>query len=379
MEIRQPDFCESISSRIEMMMQFQQPPKTIWILCGGPSSEYEVSISSGKVVTEQISAKGRVVRPVIVSRSGKWIVSDRVITEKDNDRAWIDDFFKKADAEWENDGVGLVDALKAMLDDHIDCAFLVFHGNYGEDGGIQGTLQTAGIKYTGSQILATAASLNKNVTLATLAQAGLKTAKSVTVTRDNPTSEALKDLKLPVFTKPVRGGSSLGVSLVKTSEDIDAGIAHALEFDYYAMIEEKIEGVEVSCGVVDLVVDGEIITQAMPPTLISPLEAEFFDYEAKYVAGKSHDVTPAPLPSDVIERIQQAAMAAHLAMACEGMSRTDMIVKPESGAVPVMLEIQTLPGMTPTSLLPQQCAAVNISFSELIDHLIAYTALRGTK
>lgn len=359
------------------MIQFQQPHKTVWILCGGPSSEYEVSISSGKVVTEMMSEKGRIIRPVIVSRSGKWIISDKVISEKAPDRTWLEEFFEQAKADWTADGVNFVDALQAMLDDNVDCAFLAFHGNYGEDGGIQGALQTAGINYTGSQILATAAALNKNVTLATLSQAGLKTAKSVTVTRDNPTSADLDKLTLPVFTKPVRGGSSVGVSLIKTREEIEAGISLALEYDFYAMVEEKIEGVEVSCGVVDLVVDGKIETQAMPPTLISPLEAEFFDYEAKYVAGKSKDITPAPLPPDVIHRIREAALAAHLALGCEGLSRTDMIVKPDPGSVPVMLEIQTLPGMTPTSLLPQQCAAVNISFAELLDHIINHSLLRA--
>jgi D-alanine-D-alanine ligase len=137
--------------------------------------------------------------------------------------------------------------------------------------------------------------------------------------------------------------------------------------------------VEVSCGVLDFI-DGErLVPRAMPPTLISPLEAEFFDYEALYVPGKSKDVTPAPLPADVIASIQQYAMAAHKALHCEGMSRTDMIVKNEPGAQPTILETQTIPGMTPTSLLPQQCAAVGIDFAGFVDHLIQHALFRAER
>jgi D-alanine-D-alanine ligase len=115
----------------------------------------------------------------------------------------------------------------------------------------------------------------------------------------------------------------------------------------------------------------------MVPTLICPTEAEFFDYEAKYVPGKSTDTTPAPLPPDVNEAIRDYAVRAHHALNCEGMSRTDMIVGTEPGSRPTILETQTIPGMTPTSLLPQQCAAVGIDFAQFIDHLITHALFRA--
>src|SRR5690606_35200766 len=127
----------------------------------------------------------------------------------------------------------------------------------------------------------------------------------------------------------------------------------------------------------DFIEGDMVIPRAMPPTLISPTEAEWFDYDAKYTPGKSNDVTPAPLPEPLIQRIQANALAAHKALACEGMSRTDMITQTDADATPYMLETQTIPGMTPTSLIPQQCAAVGISFAQLIDLLITHSLWRA--
>lgn len=350
----------------------------IWVLCGGPSTEFEVSLSSGRCVCEAISTENRVVRPVIVTRGGRWLISDRVL-RGDEPRDWLAEFFLPSLAEWNDSGLPLPAALTRMLDEKIDCTFLAFHGQYGEDGAIQGLLQTANIAYIGSGILASALAFNKAASLDIFAEAGLAVAKNVLATRQDPFPAGLSELKFPVFTKPVSGGSSVGVSLVKTADALEAGILHALEHDERALVEEKIEGVEVSCGVVDFIDDGQVVSRAMPPTLISPTEAEFFDYEAKYTPGKSTDITPAPLPPELMERLQTTALLAHKALFCEGMSRTDMIVRPEADAVPWMLETQTIPGLTPTSLIPQQCAAAGISFAEFIDLLIEHSLWRAEK
>lgn len=350
----------------------------IWILCGGPSTEHEVSLSSGRVVCKHISLENRQVRPVIVTRNSQWMISDRTLTSE-SDREWLDSFFDQAQAEWSSATVDLPEALLRMKHDHLDCAFLCFHGDYGEDGGMQGFLQTAGIPYTGSGILASAAALNKAVAIATFARSGVRVARSVRISRDHVDLTEAAKLSLPVFTKPIHGGSSLGVSLVKAAADLEAGVLHALEHDHEALVEEKIPGVEVSCGVLDLVENGQVTSRALPPTLISPVDAEFFDYEAKYVPGKSKDVTPAPLPPDVITSIQEIALKAHKALGCEGMSRTDMIVEDKPGSQPTILETQTIPGMTPTSLLPQQCAAIGITFPEFIDSVLRHALHRAGK
>lgn len=352
--------------------------KNIWVLCGGPSVEHEVSLSSGRVVCENISLQNRRVRPVIITRTGGWMISSRAMLEGE-ERDWLPGFFDSAAAEWEGSTVDIAQALARMLEERIDCAFLVFHGDFGEDGGIQGFLQTARIPFTGSGILGSAIALNKAVAIATFARAGLRVAKSIIVSRECPVPPEAAQLQLPVFTKPVHGGSSLGVTLIKTPDQLEAGVLHALDHDDEAMIEEKIEGVEISCGVLDFIDGDKLVPRAMPPTLISPLEAEFFDYEAKYVPGKSKDVTPAPLLPEVTAAIQHCAMAAHQVLHCEGMSRTDMIVKNEPGAQPAILETQTIPGLTPTSLLPQQCAAIGIDFAAFVDHLIEHSLFRASR
>lgn len=357
------------------MRMARDSTKHLWVLCGGPSSEFEVSLSSGQCVCEAIDACERVITPVIVTRQGRWLVSNRSITDNEP-RTWLTDFFRQDDSEWSNAGITLPEALQKMLDEKVNCAVLVFHGQYGEDGAIQGFLQTAGIPYTGSGILASSLAFNKAVALDIFAKAGLGVAENVLATRQNPFPDELSRLAFPVFTKPVCGGSSLGVSLVKSADSLEAGILHALEFDDRALVEEKIQGVEVSCGVIDFIVDDRIESRAMPPTLIAPTEAEFFDYAAKYVPGKSRDTTPAPLPASLIRRLQASALTAHKVLCCEGFSRTDMIVLPEADATPYILETQTLPGLTSTSLIPQQCAAAGIPFARLIDLLIEHSMWR---
>lgn len=352
-------------------------PRCIWVLCGGPSTEFHVSLSSGRFVTRHMSAAETHVRPVVVDRRGQWIISERAVTADTQDHEWIDNFFEAAALDdTPLPRVELAVGLARMKVENVLCAFLAFHGQYGEDGAVQGLLQTAGIAYTGSGILASALAYNKAASLGIFSSLGLPVAKSVVCTRAQPNPPGLDQLRYPLFTKPVCGGSSLGVSLVKTPDALAAGIAHALDHDSAALAEEKIEGVEVSCGVLDFIEDGKVVSRPLPPTLISPCEAEFFDYEAKYVAGKSRDVTPAPLPAPVLERIQSIALKAHRALGCEGMSRTDLITMTDADAQPVILETQTLPGMTPTSLIPQQCGAAGISFAKFIDLLVEHALWR---
>lgn len=349
----------------------------IWLLCGGPSVEHAVSLSSARVVARLMNlAGGRRVRPVVVSKAGRWLVSARVLSEGDV-RGWLDGFFDAPHGAGAAD-LGLGEALTRMAAERVDLVLPIFHGEYGEDGRVQGLLDAAGIAYTGSGVLASAVAMSKPVSLATFAAAGLAIPRGVRVSRATPDTPALAALNPPLFAKPARGGSSLGVTLVKRREDLPAAVAFALSHDDEALVEERVVGKEVSCGVVDLIVDGRLVSTPMPPTLIEPTEAEFFDYDAKYTPGKSRDTTPAPLPAEVIKAIMATALAAHRALGCEGMSRTDMIVGDgEAGLRPVILETQTIPGLTPTSLLPQQCAVTGIDFAGLIDALIAHAGHRA--
>lgn len=348
--------------------------KNIWVLCGGPSTEFEVSLSSGRVVCERIRLEEYLVRPVVITRSRRWIIAERVL-EKDSDRAWLATFFKMAaDPSSTKVGCDVAEAAARMIGEGVHCAFLALHGQFGEDGAVQGFLETLGIPYTGSDVLASAIAFHKILSLDIFRGAGLTTPRGMRVHRETPISKILEQLQLPVFVKPVCGGSSVGMSYVEKEEDLAPAIKLALATDTEALVEEKVVGVEVSCGVLDLVRDGSLVSTPLPPTEIRPLESAYFDYEAKYRPGKSKEITPANLPPTIIRKIQSCALRAHQALGCEGMSRTDMIVR-EDGE-PVVLETNTIPGMTPTSLLPQQAEAIGISFADFLDALIVHALQR---
>ncbi|GIX43908.1 MAG: hypothetical protein KatS3mg130_0316 [Candidatus Sumerlaea sp.] len=260
--------------------------KKIWVLCGGPSTEFEVSLSSGRVVCERIRLEEYVVRPVVITRSRRWILAERVL-EKDSDRAWLATFFKMAaDPSSTKVGCDVAEAAARMIGEGVHCAFLALHGQFGEDGAVQGFLETLGIPYTGSGVLASAIAFHKILSLDIFRGAGLTTPRGMRVHHETPISEILERLQLPVFVKPVRGGSSVGMSYVEKEEDLAPAIALALATDTEALVEEKVDGVEVSCGVLDLVRDGNIVSTPLPPTEIRPLESAYFDYEAKIPARK---------------------------------------------------------------------------------------------
>ena len=346
----------------------------IWVLAGGPSTEHEVSLSSGRVVTRNMVAPERAIRPVVIGRDGRWHVARNTAV----DAAGIDAFFSPdtvppPDADTMDAGA----ALSRMISDRVDCAFLALHGQFGEDGRVQGLLQAGGIPFTGSGVRASALTFHKGLSILVYRGAGLRTARGHTATSPGQADEIAAKITFPVFVKPNQGGSSVGIRIVHDASALRDAITVALEVDTEALVEERIVGVEVSAGVLDVVREHGIETISLPPTEIRPIDSEYFDYDAKYLPGRSREITPAELPSGVLERVREVAVRAHQLLGCEGMSRTDMIVPPGDGAEPVLLETNTIPGMTPTSLLPQQAAAVGITFPKLIDAIIAHALYRA--
>ncbi len=349
--------------------------RKIWLLCGGPSTEFQVSCSSARVVCERISLRNKCVRPVVITRLGRWVIAERELHEGE-DRRWADAFLRCAAADDSSlAGVDPAEAAAHLLAEEVQCALLILHGQFGEDGCIQGFLDTLGIAYTGSGLLASALAFDKAFAVHVLRGAGLATPKGICISDHAHVEKAIQELRFPVFVKPVRGGSSVGMSLVRVPEDLAAALEFAFATDSRVLIEERVEGKEVSCGVLDLVRGDRVETMALPPTEIRPKSSPFFDYEAKYLPARSEEITPAPLPEPTLRRIQECAKRAHQALGCQGMSRSDFIVTPEGE--PVILEVNTIPGMTPTSLLPQQAAAVGIDFAALLDELIEHALFRA--
>jgi D-alanine-D-alanine ligase len=247
----------------------------------------------------------------------------------------------------------------------LDVVFILLHGRFGEDGTVQGFLDLLGLPYQGSGVLGSALAMDKDVAKTLYRVHGLPVSKwRMAETSDSKTPERLLvDLALPLVVKPVRQGSSLGMSIAHTEAELGTAIKKAFDYDQEVMVEEYIKGREITVGVI-----GNEQLTALPLVEIIPgQEHPFFDYQAKYQAGASREICPADLPEAISRQAQAYALTAHRALKLRGYSRTDMIVA-DNGLV--VLETNTIPGMTPTSLLPQAAAAAGLSFPALLDRLL---------
>lgn len=299
---------------------------TVALLAGGRSAEREVSLKSG----------------------------DQVFRSLDQDRYDVLRYDPKDD-------------LVRLAQDasRIDVALIILHGRLGEDGTIQGLLESLNIPYQGSGVLGSAIAMNKVLSKQLYVQAGLPVAPYVVVDRRDPKTlnRVEESLGFPVVVKPEHEGSSIGLSIVRNREDLPGALNQAWEYDRRCMVEKFVKGTEITGGVL-----GNDTLQALPLIEIIPGESyEFFDYTAKYTPGASHEICPARISESLTRRAQELAVRAHGALHCRGYSRTDMIV---SGEDIVILETNTIPGMTQTSLFPQAAAVAGIPFPALLDRLI---------
>jgi D-alanine-D-alanine ligase len=252
------------------------------------------------------------------------------------------------------------------LKEKIDVAFIAMHGEYGEDGQIQSLLETFGIPYTGSDPIASALAINKQKSSVLFANGGLNIPRSLALKKEDPHIEfaAIKNFSLPIVIKPANGGSSIGVSVTKRKADLKYAIQKALQHSDEVVAQQYIKGREVTCGVLEI----NQIPIALLPTEIIPNNSSFFDYYSKYNTSGSTEVTPPDLPKETIRKIQSIALEAHKALGCSGMSRTDMILS--RGRKIYVLETNTIPGLTETSLLPQQAQKMGINFPKLLEIII---------
>jgi len=299
---------------------------TVALLSGGISSEREVSINSGNQVFEALDKK----------------------------KYEIIRYDPKTDIH-----LLVADAPK------IDVALIILHGLYGEDGTVQGLLDLLNIPYQGSGVPGSAIAMNKVISKQLYEKHGLPVPQYLVVKKEDKIDPAncRKRIGLPMVVKPAEGGSSVGMSIVKTEDTIKSALDKAFEYDETVLIESYIKGVEITGGVI-----GNKDLQALPLIEIIPDEKhDFFDYEAKYTAGVTQEICPARIDDSLTVQAQTYAKTAHQALSCKGYSRTDMIVKEKDIYV---LETNTIPGMTPTSLLPQAANAAGLNFTQLLDRLI---------
>jgi D-alanine-D-alanine ligase len=300
---------------------------TIALLSGGTSSEREVSLNSGRQVFEAL----------------------------DKNRYEVLRFDPKTDL-----------ARLVAEADRIDAALIILHGSCGEDGTVQGLLDLLKIPYQGSGVLGSAVAMNKLAAKRLYAHAGLPIPDYTVVRRGEVVDpEALAGrLGWPLVVKPVVGGSSVGIGIVRSLADLQAAMALSLEHDCQVLVEAYIEGIEITGSVV-----GNQELEALPIIEIIPAAGHaFFDYHAKYTPGACEEICPARIDAELTAKAQALSMAAHRALFCRGYSRTDLILK---GREMFILETNTIPGMTATSLLPRAAQAAGIGFGRLLDRLIA--------
>lgn len=250
-----------------------------------------------------------------------------------------------------------------------DVVIIALHGKGGEDGTIQGMLELLGIPYTGSGVLASALAMDKSMTKRVLKAEGIPVPGEITLQRGRAFDHCVVDQAIassfgyPVIVKPNSQGSTIGCAIVNSGGELHQAIGEAFKYDSTILVEQFIRGIEITAGLL-----GNEEPEVLP---LIEIEAKggFYDYEAKYAPGGSSHIIPARISQLAAERARDYAVRSHKALQCAGMSRVDLMV---AGHQPYVLEVNTIPGMTPTSLLPDAAKAAGISFQELLDRLIGY-------
>jgi len=357
------------------------------VVFGGRSSEHAISCVSAGSVLRALDRERYDVVPVGVTPDGRW-----VLEADDSDRLRITDGKLPAVDATGTSIVLAADPTRPDLEVHeagdvprslgtVDVVFPVLHGPYGEDGTIQGLLEMAGVPYVGSGVLASAAAMDKGAMKTMFAQAGLEQAPYVVIPdrawrRDRArVLDAVTALGLPVFVKPARAGSSLGITKVKDSTEVEAAIEQARTHDPRVVVEASVEGArEIECGVL---VDAEGDPQASVCAEIVVHGAhEFYDFEAKYLDDAADLVVPADLPAEVSERVRALAVRAFESLGCESLARCDFFLTTDGRVL--VNEVNTMPGFTSISMFPRVWAESGVTYPELVDRLVADALRRGT-
>ncbi|MBX7256975.1 MAG: D-alanine--D-alanine ligase [Candidatus Hydrogenedentes bacterium] len=317
------------------------------VLMGGVSSEHEVSLKSGAMVAGSLDRARYDVTPVVITRDGTW----------------------KFPGEHQRD---VFQALPLLLTQKVDCVFIALHGPYGEDGRVQGLLDYLKIPYTGSGCAASALAMDKIHSKAVVRQAGVTVAKDFVLNRaewdanaDTVLARVESEIGFPCLIKSPCQGSSLGMAIPRNAEDFRKSLLNVLVYDDRVLVEKFVKGPEITCSVLD--VEPGKPPRALPLTEICPVDSTFFDYHAKYTPGACKEITPARISPEATKRAQEMAVCVHNVIGCSGLSRSDMIL---DGDQPMWIEVNTLPGMTETSLFPQAAAATGIPFAELTSLLV---------
>jgi D-alanine-D-alanine ligase len=337
------------------------PRTRLAILYGGRSAEHQVSVVSARSVMEALDPDRFEVVPIAITRAGAWLLPDRSpleLTASDGALPEVEAAGTELAVRPEQ-GVGGVDVV-----------FPILHGPFGEDGTVQGLFELADLPYVGSGVLASALAMDKSMAKVVLAQAGLPQVPYLVVPErdwradpDRVAAEVEGRLAYPVFTKPARLGSSIGISKVKTPDRLAAGLADAFAHDTKALVEQGVVARELECGVLgNDAPEASVVGEVVPGH-------EFYDFEAKYLDESLKLEIPAPVPGAVRERVRELSLRAFQALDCEGFARVDFFYEEATGRV-LLNEVNTIPGFTPKSMFPMLWGASGLSYPDLVARLV---------
>lgn len=338
----------------------------IILITGGPSAEREVSIASSKSIVKALRDLGHNVKVVDPINGDLNINEDEIfksgVKKESPSLELLNEIHKVSDRK-------ILDCINSSIFDNIDLAFLGVHGKFGEDGKIQTLLELRGIRYTGSNVFSSALAMDKDVSKIILNSAGIKTPDWIVLRKSSGEQDLkkinaniLNSIGYPCVVKPNDEGSTVGLSIVQPDvEDIQLGSSISLAFNYSdkVLIEKYIKGRELTVPVIG--------TETFPVIEIRPKDG-FYDYEHKYTKGMTEYFCPADIPADIENKAREDALKAHRILGCSVYSRIDFILDENNDLY--CLEVNTLPGMTETSLVPKSAAAMGMSFNQLIEKLI---------
>jgi D-alanine-D-alanine ligase len=348
------------------------------VLFGGRSTEHAISCVSAGSVLAAIDRDAYDVVPIGITADGRWVLAPDdpdALTIRDRTLPAVDPTGTALALPGDPTAKGLVVLDAGDVPDElgtVDVVFPLLHGPYGEDGTVQGLLELAGVPYVGSGVFASAVAMDKHHMKQLLKAADLPVPDYVVVRRGKAVPAGVRSLGLPIFVKPARGGSSIGITRVTRYEDLDAALAEAHRHDPKVLVEQAASGREVECGVLS----GPDGPEASVPAEIRVTGGQdFYDFEAKYLADSTEFDIPPDLPHHVIERVRSMAVRAFEALDCEGLARVDFFVDGEDVLVN---EVNTMPGFTPASMFPRMWAASGVSYPQLVSRLLEDALRRGT-
>ncbi|MFC6878865.1 MULTISPECIES: D-alanine--D-alanine ligase family protein [Actinomadura] len=354
------------------------PKIRVAVVFGGRSSEHAISCVTAGAVMAAVDRDRYEVVPVGIARDGRWVLApgDQRLAIEDGRLPEVDGSGSALALPFDPDAGGLMvvepGAVPRTLGD-VDVVLPLLHGPYGEDGTIQGLLELAGARYVGAGVLASAVGMDKGFMKLVWQAQGLPVGPYVTITdrewrRERKRKlDEVRELGLPVFVKPARAGSSMGITRVTSEDALDAAVETAREHDPKVIVEAAITGREIECGVLQGLAD-EPSEASLPAEVLMGGGADFYDFETKYLDSSLRMDIPPDLPAEAIEEMRRLAVRAFDALDCEGLARVDFFYTPEGRWI--LNEINTMPGFTPASAFPQMWAASGLDYPALVDRLL---------